>query len=71
MHKARRRMRGKLTRIHACGFRQAFNTGNLAKILFNIIVVMLNNEDFSRFSHLYEDLYCHAYGAHTASFFFK
>ena len=30
---------------------------------------MLNNEDFIRFSHPYEDLYCLPYGAHTASFF--
>ena len=69
MRKARRRLRTKLTRIHTCSFRQVLNTCDLVKILFNIIVVMLNNEDFIRFSHPYEDLYCRSYGAHTASFF--
>ena len=69
MRKARRRLRTKLTRIHTCSFRQVLNTCDLVKILFNIIVVMLNNEDFIRFSHPYEDLYCRPYGAHTASFF--
>jgi hypothetical protein len=69
MRMARRRLRTQLTRIHTCRFGQVFSTGDLVKILFNIIVVMLNNEDFIRFSHLYEDLYCRSYGAHTASFF--
>lgn len=69
MRKARRRLRTKLTRIHTCSFRQVLNTCDLVKILFNIIDVMLNNEDFIRFSHPYEDLYCRPYGAHTASFF--
>ena len=45
MRKARRRLRTKLTRIHTCSFRQVLNTCDLVKILFNIIVVMLNNED--------------------------